>query len=666
MHSNKPKFLKFEDELSVLVSSPARPCKHSCGHPLPVYVNRRLVLAEVCCNLCSETKGVQHDSACNERSNTQRPERGANLKPPSIRCVNEPVSDADMRRDVIRLMASLPEMDSGMNSITAINVVAVLCKSHGLPVIDEKRIIIIFSRFSVGDTIPANKTKLFFYTILKKLYKLIEMEPPAISIPRHFFIIKNTRVVKQYRFKSVIGQGSFGVVYRVEHKLSGQARVCKSVSKSSCTVPLKQLEAEIRIIGQLDHPNIIRLYEFFEDDVHVHLIMEHCRGGDLMGHIKRSIKMNEPLGEDFINNIIRQVLCALAFMHNKRIIHKDIKPENIMLYDSKANERKPTVKIIDLGLSEMFSLDQEFSSTVAGTAYFMSPEIFRPPFNQKCDVWACGVITFFMLTGFLPFFGSSVGEVKSNVLYRRLQWPVVFGGSDVKLDLSNEVKEFTEKLLDKDFKNRPEALEALDDPWITGASTSRNVLFGLPIALNFLCFSNLSWLQRVFYNIAAHIWEFKEANVIRDIYLNIDSNQRGYVTIRELAETLEKVSLTAFDSWKIAKSLDLSGSGCLTYTSLVAAMAVKNIAYENRIFRAVFEMFKPDTNGCISSHSMRHMLVGHMSAYSSEVDDATKQERFSRIFMSEFRNTPPPNSCHSGDFFIDFPLFKEWMLRNNN
>ncbi|EER02601.1 calcium-dependent protein kinase, putative [Perkinsus marinus ATCC 50983] len=235
-------------------------------------------------------------------------------------------------------------------------------------------------------------------------------------VHRAFHVLRNDSaggVRKIYNFLETVGRGSFGVVHKVVHKESDQLRVCKSVDKAKSSVPLAQLEEEIKIISQLDHPNVIKIYEYFEDPKYIHLIMEACWGGELLSVIQTAVNKGVSLPDSFIADVTREVLTALSFMHNQGVVHKDLKPENILFVDV---SEPSNVKVIDFGLAELFGVNVEKSMNVAGTAFYMAPEIFRPPFDYKCDIWSLGVILYLLLTGYLPFFGTSVSDVKSNVI----------------------------------------------------------------------------------------------------------------------------------------------------------------------------------------------------------------------------------------------------------
>jgi len=534
------------------------------------------------------------------------------------------------------LLQHVPSSNIDLDVKSARTIFDRTCFVNGLPSLDDKRFVLIFSRFSERDKIPKEKSMQFFYTLLKKVYKNVHIAKHVPTLSRYFFVIKNTKVTKYYRFKSVIGQGSFGIVHKVVHMQSGQHRVCKSIAKANTSIPSSQIEAEIRIIAELDHPNIVKIYEFFEDEDHVHLIMEYCTNGDLLSRIKTAIKTQIPLKAGFVFSVLKQMLSAVAFMRSHRVLHKDLKPENVMLIDGETSDDMPTVKIIDFGLSEIFSTSQNSSSIVAGTAYYMSPEIFKPPFGFKSDVWSVGVISYFMTTGFLPFFGSTVTEVKSNVLYRKIQWPITYPGSSRTLSLSNSLKELVESLLEKDERIRPEARVALTSPFFTQLHhITASKSFSTSVALNVYSFSRLSWWRRTMVNFIAHSWDFDISASIRAVFAELDKDNKGHISVTDFAFALQGAGLTQTESWRCSKAADLSCSGSITFTSLTASCIYPLISTDRKILKATFHAFSPNRKGRITTDSIYELLLGSRSCISSTISGDRDELR--RLLCSEVK-----------------------------
>ncbi|KAF4745771.1 Serine/threonine-protein kinase 33, partial [Perkinsus olseni] len=215
--------------------------------------------------------------------------------------------------------------------------------------------------------------------------------------------------------------------------------------------------------------------------------------------------------------VTREVLTALSFMHNQGVVHKDLKPENILFVDvSEPREylggpprATGNVKVIDFGLAELFGTNIEKSMNVAGTAFYMAPEIFRPPFDYKCDIWSLGVILYLLLTGYLPFFGSSVSEVKSNVLYKRVQWPDYMCNSSRRLRVPKGARDLVEKMLAKDPLLRESAADLLNHRWLRKFSSGNGWRNGVRLlsggVVDCICYyARQSELKKAIINLIAH------------------------------------------------------------------------------------------------------------------------------------------------------------------
>ena len=178
----------------------------------------------------------------------------------------------------------------------------------------------------------------------------------------------------------------------------------------------------------MDHPNIIRLYEIFEDDRYISLVMELCEGGNLFDRINDLAEKDKSFSEKEAVKIFKQVMSAVSYCHNQGICHRDIKPENI-LFANKTPESP--IKIIDFGLSKIFGeikpimkggqIEKNIMSLKVGTAYYMAPEVLQGDYDNKCDIWSCGVLLYILLCGYPPFDGDCEKDILKAVLKKTFQ-----------------------------------------------------------------------------------------------------------------------------------------------------------------------------------------------------------------------------------------------------
>ncbi|KAJ3134379.1 G2-specific serine/threonine protein kinase [Irineochytrium annulatum] len=232
--------------------------------------------------------------------------------------------------------------------------------------------------------------------------------------------------MEQYEPLEVIGNGSFGVIRKVKRKSDGQLLVRKEIDYCKMTDKEKrQLVAEVNILRELRHPNIVRYYERFVDRENrkIHIVMEFCEGGDLAVIIRKCKRENKQIPEDVIWNLLSQLLLALNECHNgtgkthPTVLHRDIKPDNVFL-DGAQN-----VKLGDFGLSRVIENPElEFAKTYVGTPFYMSPEIVNESaYNTKSDVWALGCLIYELCTLEPPFQAKTQAALSAKIRQGRFQ-----------------------------------------------------------------------------------------------------------------------------------------------------------------------------------------------------------------------------------------------------
>jgi len=213
---------------------------------------------------------------------------------------------------------------------------------------------------------------------------------------------------------------------------------------------------EINILKDLDHPNILKMYEFFEDEKRYYIVTDICKGGELFDEILARGKFSERDA----SLLMKQVLSCINYCHKNHIVHRDLKPENILLEQNKEFDQ---IKIIDFGTSLIVEENQKLDEKL-GTPYYIAPEVLAKNYGSKCDIWSCGVITYIVLSGIPPFNGASDQEIMKKVKVGK------FSFSDpIWNNISDFAKDFISSLLTKDQNKRPTAAEALNHPWIQQA-----------------------------------------------------------------------------------------------------------------------------------------------------------------------------------------------------
>lgn len=267
-----------------------------------------------------------------------------------------------------------------------------------------------------------------------------------------------TNLTDIYEVKEKIGNGKFGLVKLGIHKQTGKKVAIKIISKKEMkNEDLELVRSEIEILKICQHPNIIALYDVFENIDYFYIIMEYCSGGDLYSYLeKRRFKLNEKR----VCDIVHKMCAAVYYIHSYGIAHRDLKPENVLMTD---DTDEADIRILDFGLSKIISPDEKCTE-LYGTLSYVAPEILLEiPYTKAVDLWSLGVITYLMLTGTLPFDDPvSEDEIVNKV---------VLGNPSYKLPLwkgiSKEAKSFVMGLLEKNLSKRMNIKSALEHEWIT-------------------------------------------------------------------------------------------------------------------------------------------------------------------------------------------------------
>ena len=265
------------------------------------------------------------------------------------------------------------------------------------------------------------------------------MEIIKMNSRKEEYIPENNYSIKEnYEILSQLGKGGYGRVLAVRHKKTGVIRACKFISKTKIKErDLNRTRLELKILKKADHPNIVKIYEIYETENSLYIIMEKCNGGELFDKIIDNIGKKKMFSEKEAAKILIQIMSAINYCHKNGICHRDLKPENILLLNKEDN-RNYQIKLIDFGLSHLINGKQR---SRVGTAYYVSPEVLKGEYTEKCDIWSAGVILCILLTGEPPFNGPD-----DNVIYNKIR-NYCYNFSDKWKSISNEVKDLISHML---------------------------------------------------------------------------------------------------------------------------------------------------------------------------------------------------------------------------
>ncbi|CAH1980702.1 unnamed protein product [Acanthoscelides obtectus] len=256
-----------------------------------------------------------------------------------------------------------------------------------------------------------------------------------------------------YTLDDEVGRGKFGTVYKCVEKVTGMKLAAKFVACPK-KEDKKNVEREIDIMKTLQHPRLLQIYDAFENGKIMTVILELIEGGELF---ERIIDDDFILTEKSCTVFMRQILEGVEFMHRQKILHLDMKPENILCLTKTGNR----IKIIDFGLARKFDPDKKLQ-VLFGTPEFVAPEVVNfEAIGYGTDMWSVGVICYVLLSGLSPFMGHTDIETMANVTVAKYDF------DDEAFDeISENAKDFIRKLLVKDMNQRPSPQECLDHPWL--------------------------------------------------------------------------------------------------------------------------------------------------------------------------------------------------------
>lgn len=262
-------------------------------------------------------------------------------------------------------------------------------------------------------------------------------------------------LTSKYGVRQLIGEGNFAVVRECRLRSNNVAYALKIINKTTCSSNVQMIENEVSILRRAKHPNIIRLIEEFDSPDRIFLVMELVKGGDLFEMITTATKYTEKMASRMANNM----LSALHYLHAARIVHRDVKPENLLV--SEAPDGTKTLKLGDFGLATEV---KEPLFVVCGTPTYVAPDILAETgYGVKVDVWAAGVITYILLCGFPPFVSptNNQEELFDKILSGKYEFISPFWD-----DVSSSAKDLITHMLQVDSEERFSAAEVLDHPWV--------------------------------------------------------------------------------------------------------------------------------------------------------------------------------------------------------
>uniref|UniRef100_A0A7S3N892 Calcium-dependent protein kinase 1 n=1 Tax=Euplotes harpa TaxID=151035 RepID=A0A7S3N892_9SPIT len=383
------------------------------------------------------------------------------------------------------------------------------------------------------------------------------------------------------------------------------------------------------------------MYEFLEDDKRIYIVTEICKGGELFDEILNRSKFDEKDAAI----VMRQLLSAINYCHKKSIVHRDLKPENMLLEQDKDLEK---LKIVDFGTSLTFDPDRALDEKL-GTAYYIAPEVIKKSYNEKCDLWSCGVIMYILLSGEPPF---NDPKADNEAIMKKVEKGKYDLTKGVWKTVSKEAKDLIKKLLTYAPEDRISAEEALKHPWIkdckveVDSDATNNALGNLK---TFRSDQKLKVAAASY--IGSQLISKSEKERLGKIFKQLDANGDGKLSKEEIHDGYEEhfgKLLNEDELDRLFDEVDTDKSGFIDYSEfVVATMNEKNLFSEKKL-KAAFKMFDKDDSGYISKDEVKESLL--------------KVQKFSEEEINEIVSQVDEN----GDGEISFEEFKIIMTKMND
>ena len=414
---------------------------------------------------------------------------------------------------------------------------------------------------------------------------------------------------KDYKKIKFLGEGSYASVYQVQNKFTGSICAMKIIKKkfSSSSSEEKEIRNEINILRMMDHPNILKLFEFYSTEKEFSIVTELCPMGELFDQI-----INKgPFDERYSAYILYQIFSAINYCHKMNIVHRDLKPENILIVNKDENEY-PFIKVCDFGTSKIFEAGF-VERKVVGSSYYIAPEVLNRKYNEKCDIWSMGVIMYILLSQRPPFGGRDDYEIMETVKTGK------YDLSSPPFDkISEEAKDLIRKTLNMNVNERITAEEALNHPWFK-INKSRE-LFNKVKDVNTIkdLISNLKKYKRTsviqetaLAYLVRHFPHIKDVVNACKLFNQIDQDEDGKITKDELFKgisNLYKSSSLKNDIDEIFKNLDMDNDNYIGYEEFVRGAVDKEYFTQPNVLKFAFRYFDKDDSGEITFNEIEELF----------------------------------------------------------
>ncbi|KAJ0245840.1 CDPK-related kinase 7 [Hirschfeldia incana] len=402
-----------------------------------------------------------------------------------------------------------------------------------------------------------------------------------------------------YEIDGEVGRGHFGFTCSAKGKkgsLKGHDVAVKVIPKSKMTtaIAIEDVRREVKILKALTgHKNLVQFYDAFEDNENVYIVMELLKGGELLDKI---LQRGGKYSEEDAKKVMVQILSVVSYCHLQGVVHRDLKPENFLF--STTDETSP-LKAIDFGLSDYVRPDERLNDIV-GSAYYVAPEVLHRTYGTEADMWSIGVIAYILLCGSRPFWARSESGIFRSVLktepnFQEAPWT----------SLSPDAVDFVRLLLNKDYRKRLTASQALCHPWLAG-SHELKIPCDMIIYKLVKVYIMSSSLRKSALSALAKTLTLPQLSYLREQFNLLGPSKSGYISMQNYKTAIMKSSTEATKDSRVLDFVDMIS--CLQYKKLdfeefcASAISVYQLeamgTWEQHARRA-YELFEKDGNRVI-------------------------------------------------------------------
>ena len=408
-------------------------------------------------------------------------------------------------------------------------------------------------------------------------------------------IIKNPSNIYDVYFMDdeqpkILGEGQNGYVKMIIHQKSLRQFALKTIYKCKfLSDDITSIRNEIEIMSSIDHPNILKLYEYFETDDCIYLVLHLCHGGDLFERIINRSRLSEKLSAKYT----LQMLSAIKYLHNHNIVHRDLKLENFLL---DTNDDDCGIKLTDFGYSRYLDELKLLRDSV-GTVYYASPEVFRQKgVTEKVDIWSIGVIVYMMLSGNPPFKGNDSRDIINNI--QRCRY--VFH-SCLFRNVSNEAKDFIKSCLQVNPLKRPSATDLMKHSWFDKLKQEQDSIPNssqklTTVGFKLKEFEKKSLIIKTIAKVLAYTLNLDQMKELHKVFAELDKKRNGEISCNELKHfLLADKDYEELNFENLFKNCTFEDYESVKYTEFIAAILSKGSINESN-FLLAFEKLSLGSN----------------------------------------------------------------------